>query len=223
MLIHPWDQATREEWQGVLASVDFGQLVTAGHVDGYPVVVPTHFLYDGDATVLLHLARPNPAWRAIEADPHVVLALATDYVYVEAAWNANPGTDPDVGVPTSYYTGVQLLCTAEVVDDPDAKAAILAAQLAHFEPAGSTRRTPSTALESDRRQLPGIRGLRLHVVGVRAKMKYGGNKSPEHRAEIAGHLAGRDGPLDRQARRRLLDRGSRPPAEGGLGSARDPS
>ena len=99
MLIHPWDEATRDEWRRVLAGVDFGQLVTAGHVDGYPVVVPTHFLYDGDATVLLHLARPNPLWRALEADPHVVLALTGDYAYVEAAWNANPGTDPDARRP----------------------------------------------------------------------------------------------------------------------------
>ena len=79
---------------------------------------------------------------ALDADPHVVLALAGDYAYVEAAWNANPGTDPDLGVPTCYYTGVQLLCRAEVVDDPDEKAAILAVQLAHFEPPGSTRVTP---------------------------------------------------------------------------------
>ena len=151
MLIHPWDQATREEWQGVLATADFGQLVTAGHVDGYPVVVPTHFVYDGDATVLLHLARPNPVWKALDADPHVVLALTGDWAYVEAAWNADPGTDPTLGVPTSYYTGVQLLCRAEVVDDPDEKAAILATQLAHFEPPGSTRVTPGTDVESDRR------------------------------------------------------------------------
>jgi len=206
MLIHPWDQAARDEWRAFLDGVDFGQLVTAGHVDGYPVVVPTHFLYDGDATVLLHLARPNPLWRALEADPHVVLALTGDYAYVEAAWNANPGTDPTLGVPTSYYTGVQLLCRAEVVDDPDEKAAILARQLAHHEPPGSTRVTPSTDLESDRRQLPGIRGLRLHVEHVRAKMKYGGNKTPEHRADIAGHLAERAGPLDQQVRDRLLRR-----------------
>jgi transcriptional regulator len=206
MLIHPWDEATRDEWQAVLAGADFGQLVTAGHVDGYPVVVPTHFLYDGDATVLLHLARPNPAWRALETDPHVVLALTADYAYVEAAWNADPGTNPDLGVPTSYYTGVQLLCTAEVVDDPDEKAAMLAAQLGHFEPAGSSRVTPATTVESDRRQLPGIRGLRLHVEGVRAKMKYGGNKTPEHRSEIAERLAERDGPMDVAARARLLDR-----------------
>jgi transcriptional regulator len=206
MLIHPWDQAARDEWRAFLDGVDFGQLVTAGHVDGYPVVVPTHFLYDGDATVLLHLARPNPLWRALEADPHVVLALTGDYAYVEAAWNANPGTDPTLGVPTSYYTGVQLRCRAEVVDDPDEKAAILARQLAHHEPPGSTRVTPSTDLESDRRQLPGIRGLRLHVEHVRAKMKYGGNKTPEHRADIAEHLAERAGPLDQQVRDRLLRR-----------------
>jgi transcriptional regulator len=206
MLIHPWDEATRQEWQAFLATNDFGQLVTAGHVGGYPVVVPTHFLFDGDSTVLLHLARPNPAWRALEDDPHVVLALTGDYAYVEAAWNADPGTDPDLGVPTSYYTGVQLLCRAEVVDDPDEKAAILAAQLAHLEPADSTRRTPSTADDSDRRQIRGIRGLRLHVEAVRAKMKYGGNKTLEHRREIADRLDARAGHLDAEARAQLLRR-----------------
>jgi len=206
MLIHPWDEATREEWQELLARTDFGQLVTAGHVDGYPVVVPTHFLYDGGDTVLLHLARPNPVWHALDADPHVVLAFAADYTYVEAAWNADPGTDPDVGVPTSYYTGVQLLCRAEIVDDPEEKAEILAAQLAHFEPPTSTRARPSVDVESDRRQLPGIRGLRLHVESVRAKMKYGGNKTSEHRDLIAERLAERDGPMDGAARDHLLRR-----------------
>ena len=206
MLIHPWDRAGREEWQGVLAKADFGQLVTAGHVEGYPVVVPTHFVYDGEDTVLLHLARPNPVWKALEQDPHVVLSLAGDYAYVEASWNADPGSDPDYGVPTSYYTAVQLLCTAEVVDDPHEKAEILAVQLGHFEPAGSTRATPSPEHESDRRQLPGIRGLRLSIESVRAKMKYGGNKTPEHREQIADHLAERNGPLDAAARDHLLRR-----------------
>jgi transcriptional regulator len=209
MLIHPWDVATREEWQALLAGVDFAQLVTAGHVDGYPVVVPTHFHYDGDATVLMHLARPNPAWRAIEADPHVVVALTADYTYVEAAWNADPGTDPDLGVPTSYYTGVQLMCRAEIVDDPDEKAALLAVQLAHFEPAGSTRQVPSADSGTDRRLLPGIRGLRLHVDAVRAKMKYGGNKTVEHRRAIAERLEERAGHLDAGARAQLLRRSGR--------------
>jgi len=199
MLVHPWDEATTDQRRKVLAATDFGQLVTAGLVDGYPVVVPTHFLHDGDATVLLHLARPNPLWAALEQDPHVVLALALGETYVEAAWNAAPGSDPALGVPTSYYTAVQLRCVAEVVDDPDEKAAILAAQLAHHEPPGSTRRTPSAAEEADRRLLPGIRGLRLHVQQVVAKQKYGGNKQPTHRAAIAERLLERGAPHDARA------------------------
>ena len=211
MLIHPWDEATRDEWRDVLGRSDFGQLVTAGHVDGFPVVVPTPSCTTGTSTVLLHLARPNPVWRALDADPHVVLALGPAACYVEAAWNANPGTDPDLGVPTSYYTAVQLLCRAEVVDDPDEKAALLARQLAHHEPPGSTRVTPSTAVESDRRQLPGIRGLRLHVEAVRAKMKYGGNKTAEHRDQIAARLAERDGAGDAAAREHLVRRAATDP------------
>jgi transcriptional regulator len=206
MLIHPWDRATREEWRDFLARRDFGQLVTAGHVRGYPVIVPTHFLYDGGDTVELHLARPNPVWQAVEEDAHVVLALADDYVYVEAAWNADAGADPDLGVPTSYYTAVQLHGTVELVDDPDEKAAILARQLRHFEPAGSTRRVPSTTSESDRRLLPGIRGMRLHLESVRAKQKYGGNKTVAHRQDIADRLANRAGPRDAAAREQLIRR-----------------
>jgi transcriptional regulator len=120
-------------------------------------------------------------------------------VYVDAATNANPGTDPDLGVPTSYYTALQLHCRAEVIDDPDAKAAILARQLEHFEPEHSTRVRPSTDVDSDRRQLPAIRALRLTVDHVRAKQKYGGNKSPEHRERIADALAERGGPMDAEA------------------------
>jgi transcriptional regulator len=196
MLIHPWDSVA--DWRSLLEGHDFGQLVTAGHVDGWPVIVPTHFIVDGD-DVLLHLARPNPVWRALEADDRVVLCLIGDYVYVDAATNADPGADPDLGVPTSYYTALQLHCRAEVVDDPSAKAAILAKQLDHFEPEGSTRLRPSPDTESDRRQLPAIRGLRLTVDHVRAKQKYGGNKTPEHRERIADTLAARGGPMDAEA------------------------
>ena len=166
--------------------------------------------------MLLHLARPNPVWRALEADPHVVLALVADYVYVEAAWNADPGEGPELGVPTSYYTAVQLRCTAEIVDDPVDKAAILAAQLTQFEPPGSVRLAPTPDRESDRRQLPGIRGVRLRIESVAAKLKYGGNKAPEHRHRIAEHLAERAGPMDDAARSRLLRE------TGGTGRQRSP-
>ncbi len=208
MLIHPWDAATSgEEWRAVLDAFPFGQLIAPGGREReLPVVVPTHFHFDGGATVELHLARPNPVWRALEERPRALLTVVADYVYVPAAVNADPGSDPDLGIPTSYYAAVQAACDVEVVDDPLEKSAILNRQLARFEPPGSSRLPVEVATESDRRQLPGIRGLRLAITDVRAKFKFGGNKTREHRELIAGALAGRSGPMDLAARQRLLSR-----------------
>lgn len=203
MLIHPWDSV--EEWRDLVPGNDFGQLVTVGEVDGWPVIVPTHFVVEGDE-ILLHLARPNPVWKALEQDDRVVMALIGDYTYVDASMNADPGSDPALGVPTSYYTALQLRGRATVVDDPEEKASILARQLVHFEPEDSTRITPSVDTESDRRQLPAIRGVRIRIADVRAKQKYGGNKSVAERTAIARRLEERDGAGDRGARQRMLER-----------------
>jgi transcriptional regulator len=134
-----------------------------------------------------------------------LLTVVDDYTYVPSAWQAAPGTPPELGVPTSYYATVQLSCDVEVVDDPEAKAAILRDQLAHFERAGGYLE-PDAGHEHFRRRLPGIRGLVLTVTSVRAKFKYGGNKEPAHRELLAQHLAERAGPADAVAREHLLRR-----------------
>lgn len=206
MLVHPWDAPSHDdEWRAVLTEFDFGQLIAPGGSDReLPVVVPTHFLFDGENTIELHLARPNPAWAALAERPRALITVVADFVYVPAAVNADAGDDSDLGVPTSYYAAVQAEVDVEIVDDPVAKAAILARQLRHFEPQDSTRVMPSTDVESDVRQMPGIRGLRLTITGVNAKFKFGGNKTREHRAEIAAALQTRNGPMDAAAGSRLL-------------------
>lgn len=204
MLIHPWDAATDDEWQAWLRERDFGQLIAAGRGRELPVVVPTHFVFDGARTAWLHLARPNPIWPLLDESPRALLTVTGDYAYVPAAWNAPPDADPGQGVPTSYYATVQLECDTEVIDDTEAKAALLNRQLCHFEPQG--RGPVSTAVEHDRGRLAGIRGLQLLITGVRAKFKFGGNKPPAHRRRIAEHLADRRGALDQAARTQLLRR-----------------
>src|SRR6476661_3371451 len=149
MLVHPWDGPVDEhEWREALRVLDFGLLIAPGGPEReLPVVVPTHFLFDGNRTIELHLARPNPVWAAFEERPRAMLTVVGDYVYVPAEVNA--GDDPTLGVPTSYYASVQAEVDVEVVDDPTAKAAILNRQLAHFEPAGSPR-VPVDAHGADR-------------------------------------------------------------------------
>ena len=186
MLIHPWDAAVDDdEWRSWLQPRDFGLLVAAGRDRTVPVVVPTHFVYDGAETVLLHLARPNPVWRAVEENPHVVLTVIDDVAYIPSAWKELGDEEPGHGIPTSYYAAVALTCTAEVLTG-DALLDLLRVQLGHFEP-GSAVADPSVHL----RKLAGIRGLRLSVDAVAAKFKYGGNADDPHRARVAAELAQR--------------------------------
>ncbi|NJP23538.1 FMN-binding negative transcriptional regulator [Microbispora hainanensis] len=201
MLIHPWDAGTDEEALAFVRANEFGHLIASGRDRDVPVVVPTQFLLADASTILLHLARPNPIWPAIEENPAVVMAVAGDWAYVEGAWKALPdaGEDPRLGVPTTYYAAVQLVCHAEIVDDPDGKLGILRAQLAHLD------HDLADPAEHHRR-LPGIRGLRLTVQKINGKFKFGGNVDEAHRRYVAERLAERGGPGDRAARDHLLRR-----------------
>jgi transcriptional regulator len=210
MLIHPWDAALDDsEWQTWLASHDFGQLCVNGPGGEPPFVQPLHFAYDperGDhGEVVTHLARPNPIWAAISASPQVTLSVVDDYTFIPGPWHAPEGTPPEHGTPTSFYAAVQLRCVAHVIDDPDAKAALLHRQLAHFQPTGDHARVAPGA-EPYGRMLPGIRGLRLEVTDVRAKFKYGGNKPRAMRRAVADRLASRSAPGDPAARAHQLRR-----------------
>ncbi|SEF36188.1 transcriptional regulator [Amycolatopsis pretoriensis] len=204
MLIHPWDAASNEEWREWLSTHDFGQLIAGGAGRDLPVVTPAHFVFDGDSTILTHLARPNPIWPLLEEHPRALLTVVDDYTYIRADWNTSG--DPAVGVPTSYYATVQLEGDVRLVDDPEAKAALLDKQLRHFEPDGA--RAPVSASEAPgRRLLPGIRGIEFTITGVRAKFKFGGNKTAEDRSRIGDRLAERNGRLDEEALTQLRRRG----------------
>lgn len=205
MLVHPWDAplADEEIWSFVRAQ-GFGHLVAPGRRE-LPVVVPTQFIVDSTAgpqpRVLLHLARPNPLWSALEESPTVLLSVAGDWAYVPSAWKALADEDPALGIPTTYYAAAQLVADAEMVDDEAGKLAILRAQLASYEP-DLDHADPGVHA----RRLAGIRGLRLAVREVTGKFKYGGNVDAAHRQAVAERLAERGGPGDEAARAHLLRR-----------------
>ncbi|MFE2157809.1 FMN-binding negative transcriptional regulator [Streptomyces lydicus] len=201
MLIHPWDApADDAEWQRWLAAHDFGQLAANGSPGEPPLVQPLHFAYDpARREAVTHLARPNPLWAALEDRPTVLLSVVDDYTFIPGPWQAADDQPPEHGVPTSFYAAVQLTCTAHVVDDPEAKAALLRRQMGHFQPEGGS--APVTAGEAPYgRLLSGIRGLRLEVRDVRAKFKYGGKRSEAVQQRVSARLAERSGPGDAAAR-----------------------
>ena len=197
MLIHPWDAALDEqEWRQWLAGTDrFGMLVV-NNLDPVeaPLVVPNHFTLAG-GELLLHLARPNPVWRHLEAAPQVRLVVVGDYAYIPGYWRTPAGAPLEDGVPTSYYASVQFVARPVVVDDPQGKADILTAQLADLQPEGSHA---EVAVDTGpyARMLSGIRGIRLEVTRVEAKFKYDDQKPIEHRERVISRLRTRDHALD---------------------------
>lgn len=204
MLIHPWDSATDAEWRAWLsAGHDFGQFI-AVDAECRPIIVPTHFQFDGESTIRLHLARPNPIWPALQLRGEATLSVLDDYAFIPGTWRAGETRPVENGVPTSYYANVQLRCAARILDDPAEKAALLRAQLGHFQPTGDHGPVEVDQPPYDR-QLPGIRGIELTIVGVRAKFKYD-DKKPDLQTEIAGKLnnraTGRDDAAARQQLRR---------------------
>jgi len=206
MLIHKHDAAySPDEWRAFLAARDFGELIASGRGRDVPVIVPTHFIYDGDATIRLHLARPNPVWEALAENPLAVISVFGDYTYIPTGWNANAGMPPEHGIPTSYYAAVQATVRCRVVDEPTELAAILTAQLAHFQPEGGHAPVVAGAAPYGP-HMAGIRGLVCELQDVRAKFKYGGNKSVDHRRRIVARLAERHQPGDAQVRAQLVRR-----------------
>ncbi len=201
MLIHRHDAPLDEaEWRAFLAAHDFGELIAPGTDRDLPVVVPTHFLWDGGREIILHLARPNPVWEALAERPRVLISVYGAYTFIPGHWNQD-----EYGVPTSYYAAVQLACDARVVDDEAEIATILERQLAHFQPEG--RHAPVVAgVGRYGALIPQVRGLRLAVTDVRAKLKFGTNKTPDYRQVIADKLLERAGPNDAEARAHVLDR-----------------
>src|SRR4051812_5922606 len=182
----------------------FGHLIAPGTRE-VPVVVPTQYVLDDSADevpdVLLHLARPNPVWAALEENPAVLLSVAGDWAYVPSAWKAVADEDPALGIPTTYYAAAQVIGDAAIVDDDAGKLDILRAQLSAYEPE-IARADPAVHA----RRLPGIRGIRISVREVVGKFKYGGNVDAAHRQAVAQRLNDRGGPGDDAARDHLLRR-----------------
>jgi transcriptional regulator len=205
VLVHPWDAPVddAETWAFV-ESQGFGHLVAPGRRD-LPVVAPTQFVVDRPTRehprVLLHLARPNPIWGALDENPTVLLSVAGDWAYIPSAWKAIADEDPALGIPTTYYAAAQLVGTATVLDDDEAKLDILRRQLAAYEP-GVAHADPQVHT----RRLAGIRALRIDVQQVTGKFKYGGNVYEAHRRAVADHLLRRDGAGDHAAGEHLARR-----------------
>lgn len=207
MLIRPHDAPIdpEHEWRDLLARHPFGHLIAPGRDRDLPVVVPTHIHFDGDRTIRLHLARPNPVWPRLTENPLCLFVVTAPSTYVPTSWEAPPGTEPHWGIPTSHYASVQLACTAAITDDTDRIRRHLADQLATMqpdEPYGDPL-DPDVPYTAELRQ---IRGLELRIDDIRAKFKFDGAEPDQVRRQVIDGYGKRDAPGDAEALEHLIRR-----------------
>ena len=103
MLIRPHDAPidSEREWRDLVTAHPFGHLIAPGKDREFPVVVPTHIHFDGDVTIRLHLARPNPVWPALRENPRCLFVVTAAVAYVPTSWEAEPGTPAELSTPSS--------------------------------------------------------------------------------------------------------------------------
>lgn len=98
-------------------------------------------------------------------------------------------------MPTSWYATASLTCIARIVDDEAALASLLTRLSDRYEPIGLDRPVAANTAPYGP-LLRAIRGVRLEVIDVVAKAKFGGNRPAQQRRQVAERLVERDGPGD---------------------------
>lgn len=174
-----------DEILAMVRAAGFGHLVL--HADDGLSSTPVPFVVDGELrTVRMHVARPNPIWRAAPCE--AMLIVAGRHAYVSPGWYPSKGEHGKV-VPTWNYEAVHLHGRLVARDDVE----WIARQIrdltdvneAAMESPWSVDDPPSGYVEQLQR---GIVGLEIVVGRVDAKRKASQNRDERDRAAVQGEL-----------------------------------
>jgi transcriptional regulator len=174
-----------DEIRRLVTSVGSAQLVTIGP-DGYPAATLLPVLWDDDRLVL-HMARANEHWRAIEPGAPALAVVTGPEAYVSPGWYASKAEHGRV-VPTWNYSAVQFTGRVDVHTDPawllDAVTRLTDAHERGRSDSWSVDDAPAQYVE---KQLRAIVGIEFAIERVEAKAKLSQNRDD---ADFAGVVAG---------------------------------
>ena len=136
--------------------------------DGLPYIshLPLHLEVHGDVLKLLgHVAKPNAHWRYLQNRPKAVVSFLGPHAYM------SPKVYPDLTrVPTWSYLAVHCTVQARLVEEPDAKDALLKKLIGDHEPAYAEQWRGLSA-DYAHKMLSGIVAFELDIVGLQCKLK----------------------------------------------------
>ena len=174
----------------LMAARPVGLLISCGPQGLLANAVP--FLLDPTAsrlgTLRAHVARANPQWRDLAANPDALVVFQGADHYVSPSWYATKRETHKV-VPTWNYVMVQARGAARVIEDDAWLARQIAALTAMQE---SSRAEPWAVSDAPpdfvALQRKAIVGIEIAIADIRGKWKASQNRNAADRAGVAAGL-----------------------------------
>jgi transcriptional regulator len=162
----------------------FATLVTADAGEPQVTHLPLLWSPGGEFGVLEgHIARANPHWQRFDGG-HTLAIFHGPHAYVSPSWYAQP----DREVPTWNYAAVHAHGRVELIEDRDARLALLDRSVARFESGKTPPWTRSVDGERLEALLRSIVGFRITITRLDAKFKMNQNKTAADRAGVIAAL-----------------------------------
>jgi transcriptional regulator len=181
---------------------NFAALFT--HQGGESFATHLPFMIDPErgnlGTLVAHMARANPHWRAFAEAPPSLVVFSGPHAYISPAWYQEQET-----VPTWNYTVVHATGSARMVDDPARlRAMVLRLVNQHETPLGNPWDVRKAEAVMDV-ELKGIVGFEIPIDRLEGKFKLNQNRSLEDREGVVRALEGSAHPDEREIARLMRE------------------
>ncbi|UQZ86568.1 Pyridoxamine 5'-phosphate oxidase [Paenibacillus konkukensis] len=179
----------QNEIDDFLQEMSFGIMGTAG-LDGWPHLTPINYAYH-NGHIYIHGSRAGQKMKEIARHKQVSFAVAKEYAIIPSYFS-----DPQLACPaTAYFKSVHIRGEAQPVDDPAEKAEALSALMKKLQPEGGY--IPIDASDPlYQGELRAVSVVRIGILDLTAKFKFGQNLSGERRDKLEQDLLARGLPLD---------------------------
>ena len=187
----------------LLESLTHGQLSHWHGGEGHPEMAFVHYAVTPvPKQIWAHLANSNPMLELLERDPRATFWIEGASAFIPSHWYTE---HREKAVPTSYYAWAQFEVEVELVKDQAGMLAILQLMLGRLQNEGG-HPPVDTAQKFWQGMLSAITGLKMNIVSIRSRHKYGQNRPADARREISERLTERTQDKDGEVARQVLAR-----------------
>ncbi|HEX6790249.1 MAG TPA: FMN-binding negative transcriptional regulator [Candidatus Krumholzibacteria bacterium] len=190
----------RDELFALMQRYNFATLFTQRAGESFVTHIP--FMVDATrgphGTLISHMARANPHWKAFEGAAPSVVVFIGPHSYISPGWYREQET-----VPTWNYAVVHATGTPRMVTDNAALRRIVTDLMAHHEAphGGQWDRSKATIDE----ELPGIVGFEIPIDRLEGKFKLNQNRSREDQEGVVRALEHSADPAEREIARLMRE------------------